>query len=100
MFEVINPSVNQLRMGTMQPHVHVDETLAGDGLKEWLWVMGRSSACFMRGHANAQAELEQQLGTKFDGITVMTTVFTMATPSMLSKNVWLILGVTSRKSSW
>ena len=71
MFEAINPSVNQLREWVqMQPHVHVDETpWPVMGLKEWLWVSASVEFClFHAADTRSRAELEQQLGTKFNGI--------------------------------
>lgn len=70
-YEAIYPSVTTLREWVqMQPHVHVDETpWPVMGLKEWLWVTASVEFClFHAGDTRSRAELEQQLGTEFDGI--------------------------------
>ena len=70
-YEAIHPSVNDLRQWVQeQPHVQVDETpWPVMGLKEWLWVTAGQKFClFHAGDTRSRAELEQQLGTEFDGV--------------------------------
>lgn len=70
-YESIVPSVSQLREWVqMQPHVHVDESpWPVLGLKEWLWVVASQEFClFHAGDTRSRAELEQQLGSEFDGV--------------------------------
>lgn len=70
-YEAIEPCVSQLREWVQQqPHVHVDETpWPVLGLKEWLWVVAEEKFClFHAGDTRSRAELEQQLGSEFDGV--------------------------------
>ena len=69
--EAIEPSVSQLRQWVQQqPHVHVDETpWPVLGIKEWLWVSAEEKFClFHAGDTRSRAELEQQLGSEFNGV--------------------------------
>ena len=66
-----NLAERQLREWVQQqPHVHVDETpWPVLGLKEWLWVVAEEKFClFHAGDTRSRAELEQQLGSEFDGV--------------------------------
>ena len=70
-YEALHESVNQLRSWVKkQPHVHVDESpWPVLGLKEWLWVSAAPRFClFHAADTRSRTELEQQLGTEFDGI--------------------------------
>lgn len=70
-YEAINPAVTALRESVQQqPHVHVDETpWPVLGVKEWLWVTAGQEFClFHAGDTRSRAELEQQLGSEFDGV--------------------------------
>ena len=70
-YEAILPSVSQLREWVQQQsHVHVDETpWPVLGVKEWLWVTADDEFClFHAGDTRSRAELEQQLGTAFNGV--------------------------------
>lgn len=70
-YEAINPAVTALREWVQQqPHVHVDETpWPVLGVKEWLWVtVGQEFCLFHAGDTRSRAELEQQLGSEFDGV--------------------------------
>ena len=70
-YSAIVESVNQLREWVKeQPLVHVDESpWPVLGLKEWLWVVADVEFClFHAGDTCSRAELEQQLGTEFDGV--------------------------------
>lgn len=70
-YEAVTPTVIELREWVQQqPHVHVDESpWPVLGLKEWLWVLAGEEFClFHAGDTRSRAELEQQLGTEFDGI--------------------------------
>jgi transposase len=70
-YEAIVPSVSQLREWVQQQsHVHVDETpWPVLGVKEWLWVTADDEFClFHAGDTRSRAELEQQLGTAFNGV--------------------------------
>ena len=65
------PTVTKLREWVQdQPHVHVDETpWPVLGVKEWLWVSASEKFClFHAGDTRSRAELEQQLGPKFNGV--------------------------------
>ena len=69
--EAVYPAVNKLRDWVQQqPHVHVDESpWPVLGVKEWLWVSAGAEFClFHAGGTRSRAELEQQLGDKFDGV--------------------------------
>ncbi len=70
-YEAILPSVSKLREWVQQQsHVHVDETpWPVLGVKEWLWVTADDEFClFHAGDTRSRAELEQQLGTAFNGV--------------------------------
>jgi transposase len=70
-YEAVTPTVSKLRKWVQQqPYVHVDESpWPVLGLKEWLWVVvGEEFCLFHAGDTRSCAELEQQLGTEFDGI--------------------------------
>ena len=70
-YEAISSSVNDLRDWVKkQPHVHVDESpWPVLGVKEWLWVTAGERFClFHAGDTRSRAELEQQLGSEFDGV--------------------------------
>ena len=69
-YEAVEPAVTSLRQWVQdQPHVHVDETpWPVLGVKEWLWVSAQEKFClFHAGDTRSRAELEQQLGSEFDG---------------------------------
>lgn len=70
-YEAIQPTVTGLRQWVQQqPHVHVDETpWPVMGVKEWLWVSAAEKFClFHAGDTRSRAELEQQLGSQFNGV--------------------------------
>lgn len=78
-YSAIVESVSQLREWVKeQPQVHVDESpWPVLGLKEWLWVVAGEEFCLFhagdtrsasRAPKASRAELEQQLGTEFDGV--------------------------------
>ena len=67
----ITPCVSQLREWVQrQALVHVDESpWPVLGVKEWLWVVAGVEFClFHAGDTRSRAELEQQLGSEFNGV--------------------------------
>jgi len=68
----VEGSVASLRNGS-KPQVHVDESpWPVLGLKEWMWVNAGQDFClFHAGDTRSRAELVEQLGQEFSGVSVV-----------------------------
>lgn len=72
--QAINQSVNDLQdsISSSHPPLNIDETpWSVKGVKEWLWVFANPQFCLFRaGDTRGRIELEDQLGTRYQGVII------------------------------